>query len=612
MCGIVGYVGSQQAAPILLDGLSKLEYRGYDSAGLAVRNGTEETEVIKAKGRLKVLFEKTNGGTAVPGTCGIGHTRWATHGEPSENNAHPHMSDDGNVVAVHNGIIENYQELKNKLLRKGYTFYSETDTEVAVKLIDYYYKKYEGTPVDAINHSLVRIRGSYALAVMFKDYPEEIYVARKDSPMILGVGDGESFIASDVPAILKYTRNVYYIGNLEMAKISKDEIIFYNLDGEEIQKEMKTIEWDAEAAEKAGYEHFMMKEIHEQPRAVKDTLNSVLKDGKIDLTDIGLAEEDIRRTSQIYIVACGSAYHVGMVAQYVIEDLVKIPVRVELASEFRYRKPILDPNGLVIIISQSGETADSLAALRETKAQGIRTLGIVNVVGSSIAREADKVFYTLAGPEISVATTKAYSTQLMASYILAIEFAKVKNTITEEQYENYIAELQAIPEKIEKIIEDKERIQWFAAKQANAKDAFFVGRGIDYAICMEGSLKMKEISYVHSEAYAAGELKHGTISLIEDGTLVIGVLTQPELYEKTISNMVECKSRGAYLMGLTTYGNYSIEDTADFVVYIPKTDEHFEASLAVIPLQLMGYYVSVAKGLDVDKPRNLAKSVTVE
>ena len=612
MCGIVGYIGNEQAAPILLDGLSKLEYRGYDSAGIAVRNGETETKVIKAKGRLKVLAEKTNNGTAVPGTCGIGHTRWATHGEPSENNAHPHMSDDGNVVAVHNGIIENYQELKNKLLRKGYTFYSETDTEVAVKLIDYYYKKYEGTPVDAINHSLVRIRGSYALAVMFKDYPEEIYVARKDSPMILGVGDGESFIASDVPAILKYTRNVYYIGNLEMAKVSKEGIIFYNLDGEEIQKEMKTVEWDAEAAEKAGFEHFMMKEIHEQPRAVKDTLNSVLKEGKFDLTDIGLSEEDIRRTSQIYIVACGSAYHVGMVAQYVIEDLVKIPVRVELASEFRYRKPILDPNGLVIIISQSGETADSLAALRETKAQGIRTLGIVNVVGSSIAREADKVFYTLAGPEISVATTKAYSTQLMASYILAIQFAKVKNTITEEQYENYVAELKAIPEKIEKIIEDKERIQWFAAKQANAKDAFFVGRGIDYAICMEGSLKMKEISYVHSEAYAAGELKHGTISLIEDGTLVIGVLTQPDLYEKTISNMVECKSRGAYLMGLTTYGNYSIEDTADFVVYIPKTDEHFEASLAVIPLQLMGYYVSVAKGLDVDKPRNLAKSVTVE
>lgn len=612
MCGIVGYVGKQQAAPILLDGLSKLEYRGYDSAGIAVRDGAKDTEVIKAKGRLKVLKEKTNNGSAVPGTCGIGHTRWATHGEPSENNAHPHMSDDGNVVAVHNGIIENYQELKNKLLRKGYTFYSETDTEVAVKLIDYYYKKYEGTPVDAINHSLVRIRGSYALAVMFKDYPEEIYVARKDSPMILGVTEEEGLVASDVPAILKYTRNVYYIGNLEMARVRQGEITFYNLDGEEIQKEMKTIDWDAEAAEKAGFEHFMMKEIYEQPRAVKDTLNSVLKDGKFDLTDIGLSEEDIQKTSQIYIVACGSAYHVGMVAQYVIEDLVKIPVRVELASEFRYRKPILDPNGLVIIVSQSGETADSLAALRETKAQGIRTLAIVNVVGSSIAREADNVFYTLAGPEISVATTKAYSTQLMASYILAVQFAKVKNVITEEQYENYIAELQVIPEKISKIIEDKERIQWFAAKKANAKDAFFVGRGIDYAICMEGSLKMKEISYIHSEAYAAGELKHGTISLIEDGTLVIGVLTQPELFEKTISNMVECKSRGAYLMGLTTYGNYSIEDNADFVVYIPKTDEHFEASLAVVPLQLMGYYVSVAKGLDVDKPRNLAKSVTVE
>ena len=612
MCGIVGYVGKQQAAPILLDGLSKLEYRGYDSAGIAVRDGAKDTEVIKAKGRLKVLKEKTNNGSAVPGTCGIGHTRWATHGEPSENNAHPHMSDDGNVVAVHNGIIENYQELKNKLLRKGYTFYSETDTEVAVKLIDYYYKKYEGTPVDAINHSLVRIRGSYALAVMFKDYPEEIYVARKDSPMILGVTEEEGLVASDVPAILKYTRNVYYIGNLEMARVRQGEIIFYNLDGEEIQKEMKTIDWDAEAAEKAGFEHFMMKEIHEQPRAVKDTLNSVLKDGKFDLTDIGLSEEDIQKTSQIYIVACGSAYHVGMVAQYVIEDLVKIPVRVELASEFRYRKPILDPNGLVIIVSQSGETADSLAALRLCKENNIRTLGIVNVVGSSIAREADNVFYTLAGPEISVATTKAYSTQLMASYILAVQFAKVKNVITEEQYENYIAELQVIPEKISKIIEDKERIQWFAAKKANAKDAFFVGRGIDYAICMEGSLKMKEISYIHSEAYAAGELKHGTISLIEDGTLVIGVLTQPELFEKTISNMVECKSRGAYLMGLTTYGNYSIEDNADFVVYIPKTDEHFEASLAVVPLQLMGYYVSVAKGLDVDKPRNLAKSVTVE
>ena len=612
MCGIVGFTGVQQAAPILLDGLSKLEYRGYDSAGIAVRNGENETEVVKAKGRLKSLAEKTDNGTAVIGSCGIGHTRWATHGEPSEGNAHPHKSDDGNVVAVHNGIIENYLELKEKLTRKGYVFYSETDTEVAVKLIDYYYKKYEGTPIDAINHAMVRIRGSYALAVMFKDYPEEIYVSRKDSPMILGIEDGESYIASDVPAILKYTRNVYYIGNMELACVRKGEITFYNLDGEEIEKELKTIKWDAEAAEKAGFEHFMMKEIHEQPKVVGDTLNSVLKDGQFDLSSVGLSEEEIKDISQIYIVACGSAYHVGIAAQYVIEDLAKIPVRVELGSEFRYRNPLLDPKGLVIVISQSGETADSLAALRESKEKGVRTMAIVNVVGSSIAREADSVFYTLAGPEIAVATTKAYSTQLMATYILALQFAKVRGEISDETYKNMIAELQTIPDKIAKILEDKERIQWFASKQANAHDVFFVGRGIDYAICMEGSLKMKEISYIHSEAYAAGELKHGTISLIEDDILVVGVLTQPDLYEKTISNMVECRSRGAYLMGLTTFGQYNVEDSTDFAVYIPKIDPHFATSLAVIPLQLLGYYISVAKGLDVDKPRNLAKSVTVE
>ena len=612
MCGIVGYTGNAQAAPVLLDGLSKLEYRGYDSAGIAVRNGEARAEVLKAKGRLKILAEKTNDGESVPGTCGIGHTRWATHGEPSEKNAHPHMTQDGNVIAVHNGIIENYQELKEKLLRKNYVFYSETDTEVAVKLIDYYYKKYEGTPVDALKHAMLRIRGSYALAVMFHDYPGEIYVARKDSPMILGVENGASYIASDVPAILKYTRNVYYIGNMEMACVRKGEITFFNVDGEEITKTPKVIEWDAQAAEKGGFEHFMMKEIHEQPKAVADTLNSVLKDGKIDLSEVGLTEEEIREISQIYIVACGSAWHVGMAAQYVLEDVARIPVRVELASEFRYRKPILDAHGLVVIISQSGETADSLAALREAKAQGIKTLGIVNVVGSSIAREADNVFYTLAGPEISVATTKAYSTQLIAAYALAIQFALVRGEISEEQYEDFIKEIQKLPDKIKRILEDKERIQWFAAKQANAKDVFFIGRGIDYAISLEGSLKMKEISYIHSEAYAAGELKHGTISLIEDGTLVIGVLTQPELYEKTVSNMVECKSRGAYLMGLTTFGNYNIEDTADFTVYSPKTDPHFATSLAVIPLQLLGYYVSVNKGLDVDKPRNLAKSVTVE
>ena len=612
MCGIVGFTGRHQAAPILLDGLSKLEYRGYDSAGIAVRDGEKDIEIIKAKGRLKVLLEKTNAGETVPGMCGIGHTRWATHGEPSEVNAHPHVSDNGNVAAVHNGIIENYQELKEKLLRRGYSFYSSTDTEVAVKLVDSYYQKYGGSPVEAVRHAMVRIRGSYALVMMFRDYPEEIFVARKDSPMILGVENGESYIASDVPAILKYTRNVYYIGNLELACVKPGEITFYNLDGEEIEKEPKIIEWDAEAAEKAGFEHFMMKEIHEQPKAVADTLNSVIREDKLDLTEIGLDDERIRSISQVYIVACGSAYHVGMAAQYVIEDLAGLPVRVELASEFRYRKPLLDPAGLAVIISQSGETADSLAALRECKEKGIRTLAIVNVVGSSIAREADHVFYTLAGPEISVATTKAYSTQLIASYVLALQMALVRGKISEEQCESYIKELKTLPDKIGRIIEDKERLQWFASKQANAKDIFFIGRGIDYAISLEGSLKMKEISYIHSEAYAAGELKHGTISLIEDGTLVIGVLTQPELYEKTVSNMVECRSRGAYLMGLTTFGNYNIEDTADFTVYIPKTDPHFATSLAVIPLQLLGYYVSVNKGLDVDKPRNLAKSVTVE
>ena len=612
MCGIVGFTGEHQAAPIILDGLSKLEYRGYDSAGMAVRDGEGEYQIVKAKGRLKALSEKTDDGNAVCGTCGIGHTRWATHGEPSEINAHPHMSDDGNVVGVHNGIIENYQELKEKLIRKGYTFYSSTDTEVAIKLVDYYYKKYEHTPVDAINHAIVRIRGSYALALMFKDYPEEIFVARKDSPMILGVNNGESYLASDVPAILKYTRNVYYIGNMEMARLKKGEITFYNLDGDVIEKELVEIKWNAEAAEKAGYEHFMMKEIHEQPRVIADTLHSVYKDGVLDLSSVGLADEDIKKISQIYIVACGSAYHVGVVAQYVIEDLAKIRVRVDVASEFRYRRPILKSDDLVIIISQSGETADSLAALRLAKEKGVKTLAIVNVIGSSIAREADSVFYTLAGPEIAVATTKAYSTQLIASYCLAIQFAKVRGELTEVQCADMLAELEALPDKVKKILDDKERIQWFAAKQANMCDIFFIGRGIDYAVSLEGSLKLKEISYIHSEAYSAGELKHGTISLIEDGTLVIGTLTQDALYEKTVSNMVECKSRGAYLMGLTTYGNYETEDICDFTVYIPKTDAYFTASLAVIPLQLLGYYVSVAKGLDVDKPRNLAKSVTVE
>ena len=612
MCGIVGFTGHHAAAPILLEGLSKLEYRGYDSAGLAVRDGTNPVRIVKAKGRLRALAEKTDNGLALPGTSGIGHTRWATHGEPSENNAHPHASDDGNVVAVHNGIIENYQELREKLLRKGYHFYSDTDTEVAVKLIDYYYKKYAHTPVDAINHAMVRIRGSYALAVLFKDYPGEIYAARKDSPMIIGVSDGESYLASDVPAILKYTRKVYYIGNMELARLTPEGATFYNLDGDEIQKDLVEIGWSAEAAEKAGFEHFMMKEIHEQPKAVRDTLASAIQAGQIQYDKLGLTPQELGDLNAVYIVGCGSAYHVGVTAQYVLEDLARIPVRVELASEFRYRTPLLPEKTLVIIISQSGETADSLAALRQAKQYGASTLAIVNVVGSTIAREADHVFYTLAGPEIAVATTKAYSTQLAASYVLAIALAKARGTLTEEDAAKMIGELETLPDKIEKLLENKERIQWFASKQVAAKDIFFIGRGIDYAISLEGSLKMKEISYIHSEAYAAGELKHGTISLIEPNTLVVGILTQQDLYEKTLSNLLECKSRGAYLMALTCSGNYSIEDSADFVIYIPKTDPHFTASLGVIPLQLLGYYVSVAKGLDVDKPRNLAKSVTVE
>lgn len=612
MCGIVGYNGTLPAAPILLNGLQKLEYRGYDSAGIAVRNEeTGKIEIVKAKGRLKKLIEMTDAGSAVPGTCGIGHTRWATHGEPSVQNAHPHCSEDKSVVVVHNGIIENYQELKEKLVKSGYHFYSQTDTEVATKLIDYYYKK-SGTPLEAISRAMLRIRGSYAFGIMFHDLPGKLFAARKDSPLIIGKNETGCLIASDVPAILDSTRNVYYIGNHEIAEITSTDIHFYNLDLEEIQKEMVEIKWDAEAAEKGGYEHFMLKEIHEQPKAVQDTIGAYVKDENISLEDTGLSDEVLAELERIYIIACGSAYHVGVAAKYVIENLARVPVEVDLASEFRYRNPIFAAHSLVIVISQSGETADSLAALRLAKEHGIPVLGIVNVVGSSIARESDYIMYTYAGPEISVATTKAYSTQLIASYLLAAQMAKVKGRIDEERCKELLKEMNTLPGKIQKILDDKERLQWFASKYANAKDIFFIGRGIDYAISLEGSLKMKEISYIHSEAYAAGELKHGTISLIEDGILVVGVMTQKDLFEKTLSNMVEVKSRGAYLMGLTCYGNYSIEDTADFSVYVPKTEKYFATSLAIIPLQLLGYYVSVAKGLDVDKPRNLAKSVTVE
>lgn len=622
MCGIVGFTGRQQAAPILLDGLSKLEYRGYDSAGLAVRDGERLAEVVKATGKLRNLWEKTDGGEALAGCCGIGHTRWATHGAPSQTNAHPHVSGnctgtgsgavESGVVGVHNGIIENCAELKAKLERHGYAFYSDTDTEVAVKLVDYYDRKYGLGPVDALTRAMVRIRGSYALALMFKDCPGEIFAARKDSPMIIGMADGETYLASDVPAILKYTRSVYYIGNQQAARLSPGQAHFYDLNGDEVELPLTEITWDAQAAEKDGYPHFMLKEIHEQPGAVRDTLNSLLKDGRLDLSEAGLTQEALQKVSSIHIAACGSAWHVGMAAQYIIEELAEVPVRVELASEFRYRKLLLDQDALVIVISQSGETADSLAALREAKKRGVGTLAVVNVVGSTIAREADNVLYTLAGPEISVATTKAYSAQLMAMYALAVQLAWARGKISEDTYGEYVGELAALPGKITRVLEDKGRIQWFAAKFANARDIFFLGRGVDYAVSLEGSLKMKEISYIHSEAYAAGELKHGTISLVEDNTLVIGVLTQSGLYEKTVSNMAECKARGAYLMGLTCYGHYSVEDTADFTVYIPKTAPCFTGLLAVVPLQLLGYYISVARGLDVDKPRNLAKSVTVE
>ena len=615
MCGITGYIGKKQAASILLRGLEKLEYRGYDSAGIAVRENSApdaKINIVKAKGRLKALLEKTDCGRAVPGLCGIGHTRWATHGEPSELNAHPHCTDDLSVVLVHNGIIENYQEIREKLTKSGYRFYSQTDTEAAVKLIDSYYKQ-SGEPLTAISQAMLRIRGSYAFAMMFRDFPDSLFVARKDSPLIIGQNGDGCYIASDVPAILDSTRTVYYIGNLEMAQLTAGAVHFYNIDREEIEKEPVQIQWDAESAEKGGYAHFMLKEIHEQPQAVRDTIQSYLNEqGEIDLSAASLDDDFLKQLERIYFVACGSAYHIGAAAKYVIEAMTDLPVEIDLASEFRYRDPKLVKNSLVVIVSQSGETADSLAALRLAKDKGVPVLGIVNVVGSSIARESDYLLYTYAGPEISVATTKAYSAQLAAVYLLSTKLAQVRGCIDEQRCRALIGELQALPEKIQRVLEDKERIQWFASKYANAHDIFFIGRGLDYAISLEGSLKMKEISYIHSEAYAAGELKHGTISLVEYGTLVIGVATQQALFEKTVSNLVEVKSRGAYLMGLTSFGSYAIEDTVDFAVYVPKTEPCFAASLAVVPLQLMGYYVSVAKGLDVDKPRNLAKSVTVE
>ena len=557
MCGIVGYVGEQQAAPILLEGLSKLEYRGYDSAGIAVRDEAGDISIVKAKGRLKILSEKTDNGRSVHGTCGIGHTRWATHGEPSENNAHPHCTDDRSVVLVHNGIIENYQELKDKLVKSGYRFYSQTDTEIAVKLVDYYYKK-TGTPLEALTRAMLRIRGSYAFGVMFKDYPGKLFAARKDSPLIIGKNDSGSLMASDVPAILDKTRNVYYIDNHEIAELSRDEIHFYNIDREEIDKEMVEIKWDAESAEKGGYEHFMLKEIHEQPKAVQDMIGAYVKDGAVDFTEVGITEETFADLQRIYIVACGSAYHVGMAGKYVLEDLAGIPVEVDLASEFRYRDPIIVPDSMVLIVSQSGETADSLAALRLMKERGVPVMGIINVVGSSIARESDYTLYTYAGPEISVATTKAYSTQLITMYLIAIEAAKAKGKIDEGRYGELLTEMETLPSKIQRVLDDKERIQWFAAKYANARDIFFIGRGLDYAISLEGSLKMKEISYIHSEAYAAGELKHGTISLIEDGTLVTALVTLTSGMWTTTEYDTGAIAQAAFHDAFGTFGDYFV------------------------------------------------------
>lgn len=608
MCGIVGYIGKKQAAPILLDGLAKLEYRGYDSAGMAVYNG-EKIQMAKATGRLKVLSEMTYEGETLPGTVGIGHTRWATHGAPTDSNAHPHFNETETIAVVHNGIIENYMKLKKKLEDKGYQFSSETDTEVVAHLLDYYYK---GDPLEAITKIMHRVEGSYALGIIFAEHPDVIYAVRKDSPLIVGRSAEGSLIASDVPAVLKYTRNVYFIENEEIARLSIEDIAFFNVDGESIEKEPKQIEWDIHAAEKGGYEHFMLKEMNEQPATVRDTISPRIKDGEIVIEELGMGDEEIRQIDKIHIVACGSAYHTGFTSKYVFEGLARIPVEVDLASEFRYRNPILNKNTLVIIISQSGETADSLAALRMAKECGVTTLGIVNVVGSSIAREADKVMYTWAGPEIAVATTKAYSAQLVAQYLLAILFAKVRGKIDEDQVSSMLHDLKKLPDQIELLLSHKERIQKFANRFIAARDVFFLGRGIDYAISMEGSLKLKEISYIHSEAYAAGELKHGTISLIEEGTPVIAVATQNEILKKTISNVVEVRSRGAFVMAVTTEGTAEMEKTADYVVYIPQTNAYFSNSLAIIPLQLFSYYVAVGKGCDVDKPRNLAKSVTVE
>jgi glucosamine--fructose-6-phosphate aminotransferase (isomerizing) len=606
MCGIVGYVGAKNCTEVLLDGLSKLEYRGYDSAGISVIEDNN-IKTIKAQGKLQNLADKLINDGFPKGTCGIGHTRWATHGEPSNINAHPHGN--ATLSIVHNGIIENYMDIKTFLIKKGYEFESQTDTETVAKLLDYYY---HGEPLDAITQVLGEVRGSFALGIIFKDFPDTIYAVRKESPLIVGVGNNESFIASDVPAILKYTKNYYLLESDEIAVLKEDSVKFFDLHKCEITKELKVADWDMEAAEKCGYEHFMLKEIHEQPTALKNTLNPRIKYGLPNLEEAGLTEETLNSFNNIFIVACGTAMHAGIVGKYVIEGLVRIPVTVDIASEFRYRNPIITDKDLVIIISQSGETADTLAALRLAKQKGAKTLAIVNVVGSSIARDADMVLYTRAGLEIAVASTKAYSVQIATMYLFAFKLALAKGVITEDECKALTRQLQETPDIVEKFFENKDNIQYIASKLLNADSLLFIGRGLDYAMSMEGSLKLKEISYIHSEAYAAGELKHGTISLITDGMPVIAVATQNELFEKTISNIKEVKARGASVI-LICQEDAKVEDgVADYRIDLPKFNDLLMPIISVIPLQLIAYYAAVIRGCDVDKPRNLAKSVTVE
>ena len=612
MCGIIGYAGKTEAVNVLLDGLERLEYRGYDSAGVAVVSPEGKLQVKKSKGRLAVLRDLLQESDSLVGSIGIGHTRWATHGEPNDKNAHPHVGQDGKIAVVHNGIIENYLEIKNYLIRKGVTFQSDTDTEVIVQLMEYYYKKYSNL-MDAVYAVLNRIKGAYAMGILCSDYPEQMLAARKDAPLLIGYGEKENFIASDVTALLSHTRTVTYMEDDEVALITADSVQIYDSDRSPVEKEKHIIAWDVSAAEKGGYAHFMLKEIMEQPEAVRKTVSPRITDGKIVFEELKEAVELLQNITRIYIVACGSAYHVGMVGKYTLEKLLHIPVEACLASEFRYSEPILGESALVIVISQSGETLDSMAALREAKKKGSKVLSIVNVMGSSIARESDYVLYTWAGPEIAVATTKAYTTQMVLLIMLGVYFAKQLSRISEEEYDKIMVGLDSLPEKIKDVLKNIDNYQKTASRYFNHSSVFYIGRNVDYALGLEGSLKLKEISYIHSESYAAGELKHGTISLIELGTLVVALATYAPLLEKTLSNVVEVKSRGAEVILMATEETAkTISSQSSELFVIPETHPVLQPVLGVIPLQLFAYYVALNRGCDIDKPRNLAKSVTVE